>query len=650
MHDHHVKVVILGSPAAGKSTFIAGLGVLGGADRDSGIQVHARENKNSRGLDYLKRLKTFLNNQEWPPPSHTTEIVDLAVFYNSKIIDLTFVDYPGKDFLEELSKMDPEKNLELFNAYHNADFLLVLLDPKIDLNIGNGDSVALRNQALERQEAVLQVIREKMFPKSNESSLNAGWNILKDKLKERIPPNIGILITKKDQMPQIKSSSDAKNLLMSEAPQFYKNLSDIGSKLKVFAVSAVGNTESVQVDGKTVLKPGKVLNPDGYEEIFDWIINVKWCIKTLKYAVYAGLMAVLLLLLIIYQSSQAKFAQNISVDNNLSSINKIDQISKIWFIWPWSSQVYIDPLLDKHVIDIERRIEELPGDSDLLVSIIKECETSIKNFPRVSLKVEDMVNKIREKREYTLFEKLKLSQKDSDFQKKANDFQKEFCPSGRFCSEVEKMKIEIGDEEYQKDKVYIQNFQVTNSNSLIEKSIKLKEVASKWKNKFSPEQMVQVNRAIIVAEGLANAGTTSSFTIDIEKTRNLNKAFYHYLQIYTKDNGSKDYKLIFESPKSSANVTEWRWDDKDLKIDWTFGTQIKILLRENGWIYNRDAGEQWFSDSCAILSLIGSVNLKSLNDYDLGKAQVVFKLKLNGQPLQESDREAFLVYFVRNSW
>ena len=57
MPDHRFKVVILGSTAAGKSCFIGGLGIFGSADRDSGIQVHAKENKDSKGLEYLKRLK-----------------------------------------------------------------------------------------------------------------------------------------------------------------------------------------------------------------------------------------------------------------------------------------------------------------------------------------------------------------------------------------------------------------------------------------------------------------------------------------------------------------------------------------------------------------------------------------------------------------
>ena len=404
MPDHHKKVVILGSTAAGKSCFIGGLGILGGADRDSGIQVHAKENKDSKGLEYLKRLKTFLNNQEWPPPSHTTEIIDLSVFYHDKIINLTFVDYPGKDFLEELSKLDPEKNLLLFNAYNNADFLLVLLDPKIDLNIGNGDSVALKNQALERQEAVLQVIREKMFPKNNESSFKAGWNVVKDKLQERIPPNIGILITKKDQMPQIKSSKDAENLLVTEAPQFYKNLQSIGSKLKVFAVSAVGNTEVVQVDGKSVLKPGKILNPDGYEEIFDWIINAGTTAKILKYFVCATLIASLLVFIFTIQTGQSEIAKQITSDKNISPNDKLIQIAKLWFVWPWSSRGFTDPILDEMGIKITTTVENTPGDDEILIEIIKGKR--VPSSPRTETVIEEAKAKAREKREGALVEKL----------------------------------------------------------------------------------------------------------------------------------------------------------------------------------------------------------------------------------------------------
>lgn len=650
MPDHRFKVVILGSTAAGKSCFIGGLGILGGADRDSGIQVHAKENKDSKGLEYLKRLKSFLNNQEWPPPSHTTEIIDLSVFYHDKIIEITFVDYPGKDFLEELSKLDPEKNLALFNAYNNADFLLVLLDPKIDLNIGNGDSAVLKYQALERQEAVLQVIREKMFPKNNETSFKAGWNVLKDKLQERIPPNIGIVITKKDQMSQIKSSKDAENLLRTEAPQFYQNLINIGSKLQVFAVSAVGNTEVIQVDGKPVLKPGKVINPEGYEEIFDWIINVRWWVKVLKYSVCAGLVAALLAFIFTIQTGQSEIANQIASDKNISPNDKLNQIAKLWFVWPWSSRGFTDPILDKITSDMEARVDSLPGDSEALIPLIKEAENIEKNYPRVSSKMEDIIAKAREKREDALFDKLIHSEKDSDFIKKANDFLKEFGNTGKHFAEVEKLKITIIDEEFQKDKVYVQNFQITNAYSLIEKSIKLKEITNKWKNKISPEQAVQISRASLVAEGISNAGSTSSFTLDIVKTKGLSSPIYHYLQLYSKKTDDKEFVKFFECPQSSSSVTEWLWSIKDLRIEWVMGTQIKILIRDHGYIYNRDAAENSFSDSYSILNLAGSIKMNPMNGYNLGNPQVSFILKLDGQPISETDREAFYTYFVRNTW
>lgn len=650
MPDHRFKVVILGSTAAGKSCFIGGLGILGGADRDSGIQVHAKENKDSKGLEYLKRLKSFLNNQEWPPPSHTTEIIDLSVFYHDKIIEITFVDYPGKDFLEELSKLDPEKNLALFNAYNNADFLLVLLDPKIDLNIGNGDSAVLKYQALERQEAVLQVIREKMFPKNNETSFKAGWNVLKDKLQERIPPNIGIVITKKDQMPQIKSSKDAENLLRTEAPQFYKNLINMRSKLQVFAVSAVGNTEVIQVDGKPVLKPGKVINPEGYEEIFDWIINVRWWVKVLKYSVCAGLVAALLAFIFTIQTGQSEIANQIASDINISPNDKLNQIAKLWFVWPWSSRGFTDPILDKITSDMEARVDSLPGDSEALIPLIKEAENIEKNYPRVSSKMEDIIAKAREKREDALFDKLIHSEKDSDFIKKANDFLKEFGNTGKHFAEVEKLKITIIDEEFQKDKVYVQNFQITNAYSLIEKSIKLKEITNKWKNKISPEQAVQISRASLVAEGISNAGSTSSFTLDIVKTKGLSSPIYHYLQLYSKKTDDKEFVKFFECPQSSSSVTEWLWSIKDLRIEWVMGTQIKILIRDHGYIYNRDAAENSFSDSYSILNLAGSIKMNPMNGYNLGNPQVSFILKLDGQPISETDREAFYTYFVRNTW
>ena len=465
------------------------------------------------------------------------------------------------------------------------------------------------------------------------------------------------MITKKDQMPQIKSSKDAEHLLVTESPQFYKNLQSIGSTLKVFAVSAVGNTEVVQVDGKSVLKPGKVLNPEGYEEIFDWIINIRWWVKVLKYSVCAGLVAALLALIFTIQSGQTERARQIASDKNISPNEKANQIAKIWFVSPASSRVFTDPILDKMASDMDSRVDNLPGDSEALIPLIKEAENIGKNNPRLSSKMEDIIAKAREKREGALFDKLKInySEKDTNFIKKANDFLQEFGSTGRHSAEIGKLQIIIIDEDFQKDKVYVQNFQITNATSLIEKSIKLKQIASKWKSKISPEQAFQISRASLVAEGIANAGTTSFFTVDIVKTKGLKIPLQHYVQIFQKKNDEKDYNLIFESAKASDFITEWSWNTNDLKLDWGIGTQIKILLRSSKWeywniIYNKEAAINYFSDSYAILGLIGSVNLEPINDYDLGKPQVVLNLKLDGQPISETDREAFFTYFVRNTW
>jgi hypothetical protein len=491
-----------------------------------------------------------------------------------------------------------------------------------------------------------------MFPKNIGNSFKAGWNTLKDKLQERIPPNIGIVITKKDQMPKIKSSKDAENLLVTEAPQFYKNLQSIGSTLKVFAVSAVGNTEVVQVDGKSVLKPGKVLNPEGYEEIFDWIINIRWWVKVLKYSVCAGLVAALLAFIFTIQTGQSEIANQIATDKNISPNEKLNQIAKLWFVWPWGSRGFTDPILDKIASDMAERVDSLPGDSEALPPLIIEAGNVGRHNPRVSSTTDDIIGKVREKREDALFEKLKInySEKDSDFIKKANDFLKEFGSTGKHSAEVEKLKITIIDEEFQKDKVYVQNFQITNAYSLIEKSIKLKEITSKWKNKISPEQAVQISRASLVAEGISNAGSSSSFTLDIVKTKGLNFPIYHYLQLYSKKTDDKEFVKFFECPNSSSAVTEWLWNIKDLRIEWVMGTQIRILIRDHGYIYNRDAAENSFSDSYSILNLAGSIKMNPMNGYDLGNPQVSFILKLDGQLISETDREAFYTYFVRNTW
>ena len=108
--------------------------------------------------------------------------------------------------------------------------------------------------------------------------------------------------------------------------------------------------------------------------------------------------------------------------------------------------------------------------------------------------------------------------------------------------------------------------------------------------------------------------------------------------------------MIFQSLKSSDWVTEYLWDTKDLKINWIIGTQLKILLWRDGYAYDSNVAAQSIQNSYAILDLAGSLNLELINGFNFGNPQVVFKLKLDGQPISETDREAFYTYFVRNTW
>lgn len=643
MSNPKIKAVILGSTAAGKSTFIGGLGLLGSADRNLGIQVHAKENADSKGLVYLKRLKSFLNNQEWPPPSHTTEVIELSFIYKSSVIEITLIDYPGIDFQEELSKLDSEKNPALFKAYQDADFLIILLDAKVDLNIGNDGSAVLKNQALERQESILQVIREKMLQKNATI-----FDLINNLRLKRIPLNIALVITKIDQLPQIQNSEDAENLIKNEAKNFYDNILNLDSKVEVFALSAVGNTELIEVEGRKILMPAKVLNPVGYDEIFDWIIKVRKTVSWGPTIVYAGLVGLLLILFSCLLLIQKNEVQVIIADGNLTPTQKLERIKNVFIGIPvfLNDEEAKNRLIDSIAEGFEKRIALLPGESEALYQEIKDIEKIRVKYPRIQSRLESILEQAYAKREDALFEKIKItySEKDSDFIKKANVFLREF-PNGRHGPKVRELIEENKNSEMEKEKVYLHNFQITTSNTLLEKSKLIKAFLTKWKTQIKEEQFTSMIKSAQVAELLAGIGTTVSVEIGIDKTKGLQKSLYHYLEISLNDSKTPIYQT-----KTSGYATEWLWAIDNIKSSWKVGDSIQILLREDGTFWNRDAAKVILSGSYSILDLTRELKMENMNGYELGEPIVKMKLKLDGQEISESDRDAFFVYFIRNAW
>src|SRR5438552_2831878 len=88
-----VRVSVLGSPAAGKTCFLAGLGVLREADRDTPVQVIAA----GATVDRLNELAADLRGRRWPPATTITELHELTVVVGGQALRCLIVDYPGED-------------------------------------------------------------------------------------------------------------------------------------------------------------------------------------------------------------------------------------------------------------------------------------------------------------------------------------------------------------------------------------------------------------------------------------------------------------------------------------------------------------------------------------------------------------------------
>jgi len=192
---------------------------------------------------------------QWPGPSTITEVVRLQVVLDRTAMDVMVLDYPGGNFTDALAALRDSDAQELRQFVREAEVLLLLLDPALDLGVDGSSDAMTRQQAFLTTLAHLQIARQQGQAAEPHHTV---WAAL--------------VLTKCDRYPQLSGHGTARRLIDEHGAPFRDKLAECSAKMTYFAVSAVGATRPNEAEPAHPL-PASQLTPKGYEEIFRWIIR-----------------------------------------------------------------------------------------------------------------------------------------------------------------------------------------------------------------------------------------------------------------------------------------------------------------------------------------------------------------------------------------
>jgi hypothetical protein len=267
-----IRLCMLGSEGAGKTCLLAGLAVLGEANRPGSFHLVIGDDRETQ--EYLNQLARLLRSQEWPPATNVTRVLRVRVQFEDQAMLLSILDFPGEDFRTALHQLDYQQAQELREHMLEADALLLVVDPFIDdLDPGRHGKKS----------------PERMSPHESErrlERLGALTNSLSEIIKELRSkqtdgrgafPDTAILLTKSDQLPWVKRWFFLRWVKrwrflrrIREAP-FYRTMKQLASHVRSFTISAVGSVAAETAGARPV--PAPRLEPTGYEALFRWIVR-----------------------------------------------------------------------------------------------------------------------------------------------------------------------------------------------------------------------------------------------------------------------------------------------------------------------------------------------------------------------------------------
>ncbi len=527
---------------------------MGEPDRNSPFTIMSKGSYHQ----YLREVGKTLRSRAWPPPTNVTQRIEAAIQFKGGDLYLTLLDYPGGHYQDLLASLDNNAIRELEQTYHEADVFLMLMDPVLDILSHDGMSPELREQLIEHQTAHIQ---------------SAMHSFRKDGGKMERPIWMGLVITKSDKHPELSSPSSARGFMEKHAPNLMQRLDEIlgaRGRVKVFAVSAIGNSP----DASENSLPPKVLEPSGYEELFDWLHRLQWWKKwgrTVRTAALAAASAsVVLLVLLTWVGINNGEYRGKMTSNQKSALERLA-------ISPPLVQMFIDPAnlrLEVAKGEVRRIQEKIQASTEL--SQLEEVGSLVKKItesrPPAIGEFELLIEEINKKQERLLFDMIASTRKESPG--RCQDLCEKYLikyPGGENAENVKGIQNSILVSGQEKDALAIRQIVCANGKHMLAKA----DLIDAYLRKHKPKDAEAMKLAIGLARQLADS---HQYTLSTKSITGFQDSYY----IFATYTGNEDFS---HKIKSLSKGYQFQWPDDSAVFKWKVGDRIALEIQANNYFW-----------------------------------------------------------------
>lgn len=563
------NVCMLGSMAAGKSTFLAGLAILGEPNRSSGLTVRGL---NEKSVSYLKELGDTLRLQQWPGPTNRVELFEIEVTTGGRILNLLILDYPGDDFRVQLQRFVDGAADELRARLTEAEACLLLLDPERELRPESELTDAERNHQVERLNALVNTVADLRSKRQPGTPLPGPAGT-----RTTSPPwfpDLAVVVTKADLVTELSDAGAAEAYLQSRVPAVLDRFRLNAKHVRYFAVSAVGATERTP-EGYVIPAPRGQLAPRGYRELFEWLVGRR---KFRRWwpAIAAGLLVVGISVGLGTLYTGKTMVERTSIEESLrnEAIPPVERL-KSSLGCPLPLRTLRQELFEWVLTQTEEDLRKAASERDLQ-DVSAKLGRLMEYEPGPLLgRCEELRRQALERRVALRFEEVRRARdgKHSAFREMAERFRADFLADPR-AEEVGEWLGMADSESFEEEKRSVFRLTVSDDRSL---AVKLERIAAFLKQ-YGPKLG---KRAVVIRRALELGTQFRSeriYQVKLVRTGEFTSPRYQFVQVFI----DGKFHSRFDAP-TAATVQNW---DRTIQIVWKLGMTVNLDLFQAGYVSN----------------------------------------------------------------